>query len=53
MTMKKIAEIEAVSLDMFREEIVPAGKAVVMRGAVERCQGCEYRGALRLPTGGR
>jgi hypothetical protein len=34
MTMKKITELEAVSLDMFREEIVPAGKAVVMRGAV-------------------
>lgn len=35
MAMKKIPEIETVSLDMFREEIVPAGKAVVMRGAVD------------------
>lgn len=35
MTMKKIPEIGTVSLDTFRKEIVPAGKAVVMRGAVD------------------
>lgn len=44
MTMTKIPEIKTVSLDMFHDEIVPAGKAVVMRGAGQALR----RGAIFL-----